>query len=64
MAKSVDPVCGMQLDPGQIEAQASYEGQRYDFCSEECRRLFEANPQQYLNATTKTSDQTLPPIPG
>jgi len=64
MAKSVDPVCGMQLEPGQIEAQASYQGQGYDFCSEDCRRLFEANPQEYVNATTDTSKQKEPPIPG
>ncbi len=64
MAKSVDPVCGMELDPGQIDAQSSYEGKRYDFCSEECRRLFEANPKEYVHANTESVAETIPPIPG
>jgi len=64
MANSVDPVCGMELTPGQIEAQSSYQGRRYDFCSEDCRRLFEANPEQYVHATTDDADETVPPIPG
>ena len=62
MAISIDPVCGMELTPGQIEAQAQYQGKRYDFCSEEGRRLFEANPQEYVNASTDTSKETVPPI--
>ncbi len=64
MAKSVDPVCKMELDPGQIEAQSSYEGKRYDFCSEDCRRLFEANPKEYVHDSTNTPEETVPPIPG
>jgi len=54
----------MELTPGQIEAQSSYQGRRYDFCSEDCRRLFEANPEQYVHAATDDADETVPPIPG
>ena len=46
---SIDPVCGMELTPGQIEAQSQYEGKRYDFCSVECKRLFDENPKKYVN---------------
>lgn len=60
MAKAVDPVCGMELDPGQIVAQSSYQGQEYDFCSEECRRLFDEDPKQYINAAP---DPELSPPP-
>ena len=63
MAKAIDPVCGMQLDPGQIEAQTTYQGKEYDFCSEECRRLFEENPEEYLGATSTDTQDTEPPIP-
>ena len=47
MPKRVDPVCGMKLDPGQIEAQSSYKGKEYDFCSEECKRIFDNDPKFY-----------------
>ncbi len=61
MATTVDPVCGMKITPGQIEAQSMYRGKRYDFCSEECRRLFEANPEEYVRTTTDDSGQTASP---
>ncbi len=62
MAAVVDPVCGMELEPGQIEAQTQYGGKGYSFCSEECRRLFEQNPEEYVG---KIADdpQSTPPIP-
>ncbi len=63
MPKRKDPVCGMELDPGQIEAQSSYQGQEYDFCSEECRRLFDANPAVYAAGTSDKPDETTPPRP-
>ena len=49
---SIDPVCGMELTPGQIEAQSQYEGKQYDFCSVECKRLFDANPKDYIDASS------------
>jgi Cu+-exporting ATPase len=61
MANSIDPVCGMELTPGQVVAQSSYQGQRYDFCSEECRRLFEENPEEYVQSSDNPGDHSLPP---
>lgn len=52
MAAVVDPVCGMELQPGQIEAQTQYKGKGYSFCSEECRRIFEENPEEYAGKGT------------
>ena len=63
MAKAIDPVCGMQLDPGQIEAQTTYKGKEYDFCSEECRRIFLENPEEHIGATSTDAQGTVPPIP-
>ncbi len=48
MANVTDPVCGMQFDNSQAEAQTTHAGTAYYFCSEECRKLFEANPDEYL----------------
>lgn len=62
MANSVDPVCGMELNPGQVVAQASHQGQQYDFCSQECRKLFQENPEKYLTASDNPGDHSLPPV--
>jgi len=48
MANVTDPVCGMQFDSSQAEAQSTHDGTAYYFCSEECRKLFEANPGEYI----------------
>jgi YHS domain-containing protein len=60
MANSIDPVCGMELRPGQVEAQSSYQGQQYDFCSQDCRRLFEENPAEYVQSSENPGDHSLP----
>lgn len=52
MATVTDPVCGMQIDSSQAAAQTTYEGRAYFFCSEECRRLFEENPKEFVDKAT------------
>lgn len=47
---AVDPVCGMEIDEKESTIQATHSGKTFHFCSEECKRLFEANPQQYVRA--------------
>lgn len=63
MPKSIDPVCGMELDPGQVEAQATYKGKAYQFCSEECRRTFKENPEEYVGNPPGQERETSPPMP-
>lgn len=46
MAKDV--VCGMQID----EQQARSQGLTYYFCSANCKRQFDQNPQQYTGQQT------------
>lgn len=41
-----DPVCGMDVTPGQFETV--YAGIHYAFCSEQCRQRFVANPHLYV----------------
>lgn len=62
MANPVDPVCGQELTPGQVEAQTRYKGKAYSFCSEECRQTFEEDPEQYLGQTGGT-EEPAPPSP-
>ena len=49
MAMVTDPVCGMTFDSSQAEAQTTYQGVSYYFCSQECRETFEKNPKEYIS---------------
>lgn len=49
MAKAIDPVCGMEVDTS-TGFRAEYSGTTYYFCSEGCRRKFEADPAKYVGA--------------
>ena len=46
--KVTDPVCGMQLDTAKAAAQVQYQAQTYYFCTEACRKQFEADPAKYV----------------
>ena len=48
MAKVKDPVCGMEIEESQAEAQTTYNGQAYYFCCEQCRKTFEENPEEFV----------------
>ena len=42
-----DPVCGMEMAPGQVAATLVAKGQEVAFCCEKCLRLFLDAPQKY-----------------
>jgi YHS domain-containing protein len=44
---AIDPVCGMKVDENSAPAHTQFAGKKYSFCSEECRKKFEQNPEQY-----------------
>ena len=43
----VDPVCHMHIDPTKASPTADLAGVTYHFCSEYCKSLFLANPQEF-----------------
>ncbi|HEU4680346.1 MAG TPA: YHS domain-containing protein [Gemmatimonadales bacterium] len=47
MDRVQDPVCGMMVDPDSAAASATHGSREFFFCSDECRRLFEADPEVY-----------------
>jgi len=49
----LDPVCKMEVNPASAEAQSEYEGQGFYFCSVECKRKFDADPQRYIDDTDR-----------
>jgi Cu+-exporting ATPase len=47
---TIDPVCGMTVDPMTAMHWADYKGHPYFFCSAGCKTKFQANPAKYLHA--------------
>ena len=53
---TIDPVCGMTVDPKTAKHKADYKGHRYFFCSAGCKTKFQANPAKYLDAETTVAE--------
>lgn len=49
---TVDPVCGMQVEPATAAFTLEYEGTRYAFCCGCCMRAFKAEPKRHLTKST------------
>ena len=64
--EAIDPVCGMRVAIPGARHVLQHTGQDYYFCCPSCRRLFAANPEQYLSAATAAPDDGEPAdeIPG
>jgi len=43
----IDIVCGMEVDPTDAPAQSEYGGKTYYFCSTDCLREFEDDPDAF-----------------
>jgi Cu+-exporting ATPase len=49
MAQAQDPVCGAVVESGRSKAHSErYQNTSYYFCSDECRRKFTQNPEDYV----------------
>ena len=48
LIKAIDPVCGMDVEPGRTKLVSVYKGHSYWFCAEACRSSFEKDPNKYL----------------
>ncbi|MCI0664263.1 MAG: YHS domain-containing protein [Acidobacteria bacterium] len=53
MAMQTDPVCGMKVDDQKAAAKSQHQGTTYYFCSDECKRKFEQQPEQFAGKTRK-----------
>jgi len=49
----VDPVCGMKIESEKAKYKTVYKGKLYYFCSLQCKRAFEENPEYYLTQGPK-----------
>ncbi|HWM42655.1 MAG TPA: heavy metal translocating P-type ATPase [Burkholderiales bacterium] len=50
---SIDPVCGMTVDPATAAGHVDYKGTTYHFCSQHCAHRFEADPEKFLGGKAR-----------
>ncbi len=48
--QTIDPVCGMRVDPAKAAGTSTHEGQTFHFCGKGCKAKFDADPARYLAA--------------
>jgi Cu+-exporting ATPase len=58
--QTLDPVCGMTVDPAKTPQKASYQGEDYFFCSAGCRTKFIAAPEKYLSPSQQEMQVPMP----
>ncbi len=59
----LDPVCGMEVDAKKVAAAgrtATHDGHTYYFCSDECKKKFEAEPAKYIEPHSHEPMPTTP----
>lgn len=55
-----DPVCKMRFRKQLETAEETFQGKRYHFCSEHCRKKFTANPETYVATELTVVARPLP----
>lgn len=43
-----DPVCGMNVDPKKTKLHSVYNRRHYLFCTEACKKMFDADTEKYI----------------
>ncbi|MDA8394018.1 MAG: permease [Candidatus Dormibacteraeota bacterium] len=60
---TVDPVCGMEVDPEHASATLNHDGATYYFCALSCRDRFAADPGHFLRPRP-ASERVVDPVCG
>jgi Cu+-exporting ATPase len=63
MPRTVDPVCGMEVDPAATPHHAQHGGRDYAFCSAGCQQKFVADPERYVQPRPPASEAPAPVQP-
>jgi YHS domain-containing protein len=45
-----DPVCGMEVKKRSTPLVSDHFGRTFHFCSDQCRKLFDINPNKYVDS--------------
>ncbi len=48
MSQTRDPVCGMMIERDTAAGKTVYQSEEVYFCSDSCRRTFEAEPERFV----------------
>ncbi len=59
--RSLDPVCGMMVDPKTAAGSTEYEGRTIYFCCQGCLKKFVADPKRYLVPADQASPSVSAP---
>jgi len=62
--RSLDPVCGMMVDPKTAAGSTEYEGRTIYFCCQGCLKKFVADPRRYLYPSEAAAVPAPPAAPG
>jgi Cu+-exporting ATPase len=57
VGNTIDPVCGMSVDPARAPASTAYQGKTYSFCCPGCLERFQAGPARYLTPVSSTTPE-------
>lgn len=57
---TMDPVCGMDVNPVTAKHSVDHEAVRYVFCSESCKSKFVADPAKYAGPTRPKAESSVP----
>lgn len=52
-----DPVCGMQVNEKNAPASSTYEGKKYSFCGQDCKRKFDQQPEKYVHSSQQSRQE-------
>src|SRR5262245_51788328 len=58
--RTIDPVCGMTVDPHTTPHRAEHQGRTYYFCAAGCRSKFAADPRKYLAGQEQAAETPVP----
>ena len=54
--EQTDPVCGLHLDIDKIKHKSKFGDEIYYFCSKECLKRFEEEPEKYIHGGNDLDD--------
>ncbi len=53
----IDPVCKMEIREEDASDETRYKGEKYYFCTEDCKDRFEENPEKYIEKGKRKQPQ-------
>jgi Cu+-exporting ATPase len=47
----------MEVNPASAKAQSEWGGQTFYFCSDQCKRAFDASPERFIDDTDRAQER-------